>query len=164
MKQATICLLIKQNPPVGGKKELLLAVKKRGFGVGKWNGVGGKIDSEKGDKNIVEAAIRETEEEIGVKVKELEKVAVLNFYFPYNQTWDQDVHVFLVRDWEGEPKETEEMMPKWFKIEEIPFEKMWDDDRFWLPLVLEGKKLKAKFVFEEGEKVSERNVKIVGSI
>ncbi len=164
MRQATICLLIRESLPVDGKKELLLAMKKRGFGFGKWNGVGGKIDSEKGDKNIVETAIRETEEEIGVKVKKLEKVAVLNFYFPYNQTWDQDAHVFLVRDWEGEPKETEEMMPKWFKAEEIPFEKMWDDDRFWLPLVLKGKKLKAKFVFEEGEKVSERNVKIVESI
>ncbi len=139
-------------------------MKKRGFGVGKWNGVGGKLDSRKGDKNIVEAAVRETEEEIGVKVKELERVAVLNFYFPYNRAWDQNVHVFLVKDWEGEPKETEEMMPKWFKTEEIPFGKMWDDDKFWLPKVLGGKKVKGKFVFKEGEKVSEKNVKIVESI
>ena len=164
MRQATICLLIRESPPAGRKKELLLAMKKRGFGAGKWNGVGGKLDSEKGDKNIVEAAIRETEEEIGVKIKELEKVAVLNFYFPYNQTWDQGVHVFLVKDWEGEPKETEEMMPKWFKAEEIPFGKMWDGDRFWLPQVLGGKKVKGKFVFKEGEKVSERNIKIVENV
>ena len=161
MRQTTICLLIKKSQ---NKKELLLAMKKRGFGVGKWNGVGGKLDSRKGDKNIVEAAVRETEEEIGVKVKELERVAVLNFYFPYNRAWDQNVHVFLVKDWEGEPKETEEMMPKWFKTEEIPFGKMWDDDKFWLPKVLGGKKVKGKFVFKEGEKVSEKNVKIVESI
>lgn len=139
-------------------------MKKKGFGAGKWNGVGGKFDSKKGDKNIVEAAIRETEEEIGVKVKELEKVAVLNFYFPYNRTWDQGVHVFFVKDWEGEPVETEEMMPKWFKTEEIPFGKMWDDDKFWFPQVLSGKKLKGEFVFKEGEKVFKKNVKIVGSI
>jgi len=164
MRQTTICLLIRESLPVGEKKELLLAMKKRGFGVGKWNGVGGKIDLEKGDKNIVEAAIRETEEEIGVKVKELEKVAVFNFYYPYHHSWNQNVHVFLVKSWDGEPVETEEMMPKWFKTEEIPFEKMWDDDKFWLPMILEGKKLKAKFVFEEGEKVSEKNVKIVENI
>ena len=158
MKQATLCLLVKGNQ---NKKELLLAMKKRGFGVGKWNGIGGKLDLEKGDENVIEAAIRETEEEIGVRVKDLEKVAVLSFYFPYNQKWDQDVHVFLAKNWEGEPIESEEMLPKWFKIEEIPFEEMWDDDRFWLPQVLEGKKLKAKFVFKEGEKISGKNVKIV---
>ncbi len=164
MWQATICLLIKENLPAGGKKELLLAMKKRGFGVGKWNGVGGKLDSEKGDKDIVDTAIRETKEEIGVKIKDLEKVAVLNFYFPYNQAWDQDVHVFLVRDWKGAPKETEEMMPKWFKAEEIPFGRMWDDDKFWLPQVLSGKKVKGEFIFKEGERVSEKNVKIVENI
>jgi len=64
------------------EKELLLAMKKRGFGIGKWNGVGGKFDLEKGDKDVVDAARRETEEEIGVKVESMEKVAVLNFNFP----------------------------------------------------------------------------------
>lgn len=60
--------------------------------------------------------------------------------------------------------ESEEMSPKWFKIEEIPFREMWDDDKFWLPQVLNGKKLKAKFVFKEGEKIAEKYVKIVESI
>jgi len=53
----------------------------------------------------------------------------------------------LARDWEGEIKETEEMKPKWFDINSIPYEEMWVDDKFWLPQVLEGKKIKAKFVF-----------------
>ena len=175
MKQATLCLLVKDyNPPTTSSrlrrapnqdnKELLLAMKKRGFGVGKWNGVGGKIDLEKGDKNITEAAIRETEEEIGVKIKDLEKVAILDFYFPYHSAWDQLVHVFLVKDWEGEPRESEEMLPKWFKIGDIPFKGMWDDDKLWLPQVLEGKKLKAKFVFKKGEKVSGKNIEVVKKV
>jgi len=138
-----------------------LAMKKRGFGVGKWNGVGGKIDFKKGDKNIMEAAIRETEEEIGVKVKDLEKVALLDFYFPYHPDWNHPVHVFLVKNWQGEPRESEEMLPKWFKVKEIPFAKMWDDDKFWLPHVLAGKKLKAKFIFKRGEKIAEKNIKFV---
>ena len=111
MRQATLCLLVKENQK---DKEILLAMKKRGFGKGRWNGVGGKVDSEKGDKSIISAAIRETQEEIGVKIKKIEKVALLKFRFPYipeneRKEWDQDVHVFLARTWEGEPIETEEM-------------------------------------------------------
>lgn len=158
MKEATICLLIKGDQK---DQEILLAMKKRGFGMGKWNGVGGKIDFEKGDKSIIDAAIRETEEEIGVQVKELEKVAVLNFTFPYNKAWNQIVHVFLTKNWEKEPMESEEMSPRWFKIHEIPYNKMWDDDKVWLPQVLEGKKLKADFVFKEGEILLNQNIEII---
>ena len=164
MRQATLCLLIKEGE-LG--REILLAMKKRGFGVGKWNGVGGKLDLQRGDRNIIDAAIRETEEEIGVKIKELEKVAVLNFYFPYvakEKSWDQEVHVFLVKNWEGEPAETEEMNPKWFKESDIPFNKMWADDKFWLSHILDGKKLKADFTFGEQENVEKHNIKFVKEI
>jgi len=146
------------------QEEILLAMKKRGFGAGKWNGVGGKIDSQRGDKTIIDAAIRETREEIGVEAEGLEKVGLLSFYFPYKEEWNQDVHVFLVKKWQGEPSESEEMFPKWFRSEEIPFAKMWDDDKFWLPLVLEGKKVKAKFIFGEGEKIVEKIVEEVQTI
>ncbi len=158
MTQATLCLLIKENQ---GGKELLLAMKKRGFGKGKWNGVGGKEDSEKGDINISGAAMRETEEEIGVKIKKMEKVAVLSFYYPYKKECDQDVHVFLVKDWQGEPVESGEMLPKWFKINDIPYNEMWDDDKYWLPKILQGKKLKAKFIFKQGEKIINQDIKII---
>jgi 8-oxo-dGTP diphosphatase/8-oxo-dGTP diphosphatase/2-hydroxy-dATP diphosphatase len=65
-------------------------MKKRGFGIGKWNGVGGKFDFKKRDKNIVDTAVRETEEEIGVKIKNFEKTAALRFHFSYQKEWDQD--------------------------------------------------------------------------
>ncbi len=44
--------------------EVLLAMKKRGLGTGKWNGPGGKV---KGKETPEEAAIRETEE-VGLNV------------------------------------------------------------------------------------------------
>jgi 8-oxo-dGTP pyrophosphatase MutT (NUDIX family) len=154
MRQVTLCLLIKKN-------KILLAMKKRGFGVGKWNGVGGKMDPEKGDKNIVDAAIRETKEEIGVLALNPEKVGILHFKFPYKPEWDQDVCLFLVKDWQGDPKESEEMTPKWFSYNEIPYAEMWDDDKLWLPHVLDGKKLEADFVFKEGEKIDKHNIKII---
>jgi 8-oxo-dGTP pyrophosphatase MutT (NUDIX family) len=167
MKQATLCILVKEENQ--GEKEILLAMKKRGFGKGRWNGIGGKVDLEKGDKSIVGAAIRETQEEIGVKVKDMEKVALLNFRFPYipeeqQNKWNQDVHVFLVRGWDGEPIETEEMAPKWFKLTDIPFEKMWDDDKYWLPHIVEGRKIEGRFVFKKGEVIVQKNIKIVKTI
>lgn len=156
MKDATLCYLIKEE---AGRKEILLAKKKKGFGEGRWNGVGGKFEQER-DKNIFETAVRETGEEIGVKIEAPEKVACLNFYFPYKKEWNQNVHVFLVKQWQGEPRETEEMSPKWFKDRELPYEEMWDDDKFWLESVLDGKKVKASFVFGEGEKLVEKNIEI----
>jgi len=157
MKQATLCFLIK------GNKEILLAFKKKGFGAGKWNGVGGKLDFNKRDKNIFDTAIREMKEEIGVKIKDMERVAILNFHYSYltNSEKEWPVHVFLVKDWEGEPKESEEMKPKWFKIKKIPFNKMWPDDKFWLPKILKGEKLKAKFNFKPGELIDSYEIKTI---
>ncbi len=155
MKEATLCFLVKE-------KDVLLAMKKRGFGVGKWNGVGGKLDER--DSSIEEAVLRETKEEIGVKIKDMEKVALLKFTFPYNKDWDQNVHVFLARDWEGDPRESEEMAPKWFKEDQLPFDKMWDDDSYWVSRALKGEKLKAEFVFKEGEKIDKYNIKKVKKI
>lgn len=158
MKQATLCLLVRENED---EKELLLAMKKRGFGQGRWNGVGGKLAPEKGDKNIVDAALRETEEEIGVKIKDFEKVGLIKFLFSSEQEEDWEMHIFLAKVWEGEPTDSEEMAPKWFKLNEIPFDEMWPDDKFWLPHILEGKKLKAEFVFENFDTILEHDIKIV---
>jgi mutator protein MutT len=123
--------------------EILLAMKKRGFGAGRWNGVGGKIEP---GETIEQAAVRECQEEIGVEPLEIEKVAVHEFYGP-NEPIGK-VHVFLSRKWVGEPFETEEMAPLWHKLEEIPYDDMWQDDRVWLPQVLAGRKLEGKFSFD----------------
>jgi len=72
MRQTTLCLLLKEN-------KILFAMKKRGFGVGRWNGAGGKFDPERGDKHILDAAVRETEEEIGVKKKIRKKLQCFIF-------------------------------------------------------------------------------------
>ncbi len=119
-------------------------MKKRGFGAGKWNGVGGKVQEE----GVEEAAIREAREEIGVEIKALQKVGLLDF-IPMNLR----CHVFLVDDWEGEPAESEEMQPKWFAYDEIPYGEMWDDDKVWLPMVLEGKKIQGSLSFDKSDKL-----------
>ncbi len=143
LRQATLCFLIRED-------KILLARKKRGFAQGKMNGVGGKVNDGEG---VLDAAKRETQEEIGVKVKSLEQVAVLDFYFPHNPSWGQQVVVYEVRNWQGEPVETEEMAPSWYSFDGIPYAEMWADDILWLPLVLKGKKVKASFLFNEKEEV-----------
>ena len=128
---------------------LLLGVKKRGFGVGKLNGFGGKLNE---GETIVEAAARELFEEVGIEVfaDDLKKVAELTFLFPHaEEDWDQVVHFYTVNSWRGEPVESEEMGCEWHSVDEIPFDRMWDDDKHWLPRVLAGKFVKGKFSFGE---------------
>jgi 8-oxo-dGTP pyrophosphatase MutT (NUDIX family) len=154
IKKATLCFLIKDG-------KVLLAMKKRGFGVGKWNGVGGKLLN---GESSEEAAVRETQEEVEVIVKKLKKAAVLHFYFENNKDWDQMVTVYLAKNWTGWPKETEEMAPKWFKFENIPYAEMWWDDKLWLPKVLNGKMLEASFLFDDKEKVVDQTIRVVDKL
>ncbi len=136
-------------------------MKKRGFGAGKWNGVGGKLDI---GETIKEALVRETREEIRVQIepKDLHQVATINFSFQDNSDWNQEVHVFFIEKWQGEPIETEEMAPKWYSINKVPYENMWIDDIHWLPQVLEGKKVNASFTFStEGKEIIEKKVEII---
>jgi ADP-ribose pyrophosphatase len=143
------------------RSKVLIAMKKRGFGVGKLNGVGGKV--EKGE-SIENALLRETREEVNVEIKEFEKVAVIDFYFKdnsVNKDFNQKAHVFIAYKWEGEPTESEEMAPQWVDINMLPLEKMWSDDRYWLPEILSGKKLMAWFLFNNENNIAEMNIKEV---
>jgi 8-oxo-dGTP diphosphatase len=147
MKVATLLFLIRPET-----EEVLLGLKKVRFGAGKFNGFGGHVED---GEDFKDAAIRELFEESGVTVEpeEVEKVGELTFYFPHNQGWDQIVHVFKAHQWHGEPSESDEMVPQWFTFDKIPFEKMWADDRHWLPEILSNKKVKATFSFKEDETI-----------
>jgi 8-oxo-dGTP pyrophosphatase MutT (NUDIX family) len=150
MMDTTLCFLVRGN-------EVLLGLKKRGFGCGKWNGFGGKrADGE----TIEQAVVREMMEECNVKVNGIENVAELDFFFEESRKdWNQKVHVFVARDWEGLPIETEEMRPNWFPHDGLPFGSMWQDDPHWLPLVLDGKKVRARFRFaDDNESIAEKEV------
>ncbi|MBS3081942.1 8-oxo-dGTP diphosphatase [Candidatus Pacearchaeota archaeon] len=157
-KQCTLCIIVSNN-------KILLGMKKRGFGVGKYNGYGGKV---KVGEGVQEAALREFKEESGLeaKIEDLVKVGEIDFYFPHQPNFDQTVHIYTISNFEGMLKETEEMSPHWFNLEEIPYSSMWDDDKHWLPLVLEGKKFNGYFIFKElnGENiVNLKNIEEVDS-
>lgn len=148
MRQSTLLFLLKDN-------QILLAMKKRGFGVGKWNGVGGKSNI---DEKIDDTAVRETQEEIGVTPKNIKQVASLDFFFQDNPDWDQQVLVYTTSEWDGDPTETEEMKPQWFDLDKIPYNQMWPDDKFWLPQMLAGKNIIAKFIFNSQNQIIDQSI------
>jgi mutator protein MutT len=146
LKQTNLVLLRR-----GG--ELLLAMKKRGFGAGLWNGPGGKVEP---GETAEAAARREVREEIGVEMRDLREVAQLTFYFADNLADPlQNIHctVYGGRSWTGESAESEEMAPRWFAIPEIPYGQMWPDDRYWLPKVLGGEYVRGVFLFGKGNEL-----------
>lgn len=141
-KITTLCLVYKHP-------KILLGMKKRGFGVGRWNGYGGKVTA---NETIEENIVREMQEECGLTPTKFEKRGVM--YFEFKGGPDIiEVNLFAVDEFDGEPKETEEMKPKWFDINELPWNEMWSDDLIWYPLFLKGKKFEANFLFDGQEQV-----------
>ena len=127
---------------------MLLGMKKRGFGEGRWNGFGGKVTD---GEAIEEATKRELKEEAGITVVDIDKRGIIGFSFENNSEMIE-VHIFSACNFEGEPTEREEMRPQWFAKDEIPFDTMWIDDEHWIPMFLEGKKFRGNFHFTEDEK------------
>lgn len=126
-------------------------MKLEGFGAGKYNGFGGKFDSSKGDKLMVDTGVRELEEESTLIAKplDLEKRAVIDFVFPAKPSNNQRVHVYFLNKWEGTPKKTMEMNPEWFSESNLPYNKMWDSDRLWLSQLIERKSFHAVFYWKD---------------
>jgi 8-oxo-dGTP diphosphatase/2-hydroxy-dATP diphosphatase len=148
MKKILTLCLIRQN------NKILLGMKKRGFGAGRWNGFGGKLFE---GETIEDGARRETKEEAGVGLVDLNKVGIIDFEFEGNPEILQ-VHIFKINEFLGEPTESEEMKPQWFDINKIPFKEMWPDDIHWMPLFLQDKKFKGKFLFGEADVILEKEL------
>lgn len=130
--------------------KVLLQYKRRGFGVGKWNGPGGKVEP---GETLEQSAVREVKEETGLDVKNLKKIAELEFYFNGREEWNMVTHAYVAKDFSGEIQASDEGELKWFKIEELPFNEMWDDDIYWLKDALAGKFVKGKFYFDHNGKL-----------
>ena len=141
-----VYLLREIKDPVGSVTEVLLGEKLTGLGVGKLVGAGGKIEP---GESPQDAAVREVLEELGVKVsvESLEPISRIDYPFVDKPEWSQRSHGFIARSWAGEPSATLELAPKWFPINEIPFERMWADAKLWLPRALVGEFVEAEYAF-----------------
>ena len=144
---ATLCFIVKDG-------RVLLIHKLRGLGAGKVNAPGGKIEP---GETPLQAAVRETQEEILVTPVGLQERGVLRFQF--TDGYSLHCTVFRADDLTGEPRETAEAIPFWAPLECIPYAQMWQDDEYWLPGMLAGKKFSARFTFD-GEKMLSQDVQL----
>ncbi len=137
---ATLMFIVKDG-------KVLLIEKLRGIGMGKINGPGGKIDPGETPEQCV---VRECQEEL--HITPINPVKMGELWFSMSDIPDIHCHVFTASEYSGVPTQTEEAIPMWFPIQEIPWERMWEDDQHWLPQMLEGQKFLGKFIFD-GEKM-----------
>jgi 8-oxo-dGTP diphosphatase len=148
-KERAVLCFIRQND------KLLLIHKKTGLGKGKINAPGGRI--EKGETTEA-AAVRETQEEVGLTPYNLIYRGELHFIFI--DGYSLHGTVFFADQYSGIPIETREALPFWCDIDKIPYDNMWEDDLYWLPILLGGQKMKGYFIFD-GEKMLSKKVDIV---
>lgn len=150
MQTAILCLFIRKTGKFFFRRyQLLLARKKtKGFLAEKWAPIGCRTDK---DETPEGAAIRETEQGLGIKIepKALEKVGLLTVSFENNPNPKWQVIVFRIKKWQGEPKETEAAKPEWFDASAIPEASLLIEDKKWLPLILAGKKIKAEVIMNQ---------------
>lgn len=154
MKKILTLCIIHKHPMV------LLGMKKRGFGAGRWNGFGGKVQE---GEVIEEAALREVKEEAGIIAEGIECRGVIDFEFK-GDSEILEVHIFKGHGIQGELRESEEMKPQWFHIDEVPFANMWPDDKYWFPLFLQDKKFRGKFLFDNSDNILDMKLEEVKEI
>jgi 8-oxo-dGTP diphosphatase len=132
--RVTLCFLLRDGD---SGPEVLLGLKRTGFGTGKIVGIGGHVEP---GESEAEAVVREVREETGVMVRQedLADAGVVQFVFPAKPAWDMHTRLFTARRWVGEPEESDEIMPQWFQTGILPVDRMWQDADHWLPVVLEG--------------------------
>lgn len=152
-KILTLCEIIDfQN------KKICLGLKKKGFGAGFYNGFGGKF--EKNDKTVINAAIRECHEEANIELINCNKIGIIYFSFTYLPELFE-VHVYCSTKWKGKPSESDEMKPKWFDFKDIPFNKMWKDDIFWMPYLLKNEMFIGAAYFDKNNKMLNHEFKSI---
>lgn len=142
--RATLLFVIKDG-------SILLIHKKRGFGKGKINGPGGRLEP---GETPLEAAVRETQEELEITPLDVQPAGDL--FFQFRDGLNIRGWVFRAEDFEGTPTETDEAIPLWAPLDEIPYDRMWADDRYWLPLVLERTLFTGHFLFDGDDMVHHR--------
>ncbi|MDP3900170.1 MAG: 8-oxo-dGTP diphosphatase [bacterium] len=143
IKLVTLCFVCTE-------KQVLLGLKKRGFGAGWWNGFGGKVLP---NETIQQAARRELLEECGINAIELKKRGNLRFHFADDER-AHEMHIFTTDKFSGMPRESEEMRPQWFDYNNLPYDQMWESDSLWLPRLWRGEDIAGKCHFDSGKRLT----------
>jgi 8-oxo-dGTP diphosphatase len=149
MKLATLCYLRKNNHTL-----MVHRIKKENdMHAGKWNGLGGKLES---GETPEECARREIWEESGLVVKGLNLKGMITFPGFYDEE-DWYTFLFTVDDFEGELIDSPEGHLQWIPNDELFDLNLWPGDRIFIPWLDEPGFFSGKFVYQDGELI-EHNV------
>jgi len=138
IEELTVCYVFYQG-------KVLLGMKKLRLGAGRYNGFGGHV--EKGESKL-KAAIRELLEESGLMARKIKKLGIVDFTFENRPGVIRRVRFFKCNDFDGESIETEEMCPRWFPVESIPYDEMWPSDFSLLSKTIANKKFAGRMRYD----------------
>jgi 8-oxo-dGTP diphosphatase len=122
---------------------MLLIRKKRGLGAGKINAPGGRLEP---GESWQAGAVREVQEELCVTP--LDPIYLGEHRFQFVDGYSIHPAIFRATAIDGEPQETDEAVPLWFDLDRLPYAEMWEDDRLWVPYVIEGRRFAGRFLFD----------------
>jgi len=148
MKLATLCYVIDKK---NNSTLMLHRVKKENdYHEGKWNGLGGKFEQ---GESPEECAIREIEEECGLKVKSVTMKGFITFpMFDGKEDWY--VFLFIADEFEGKLIDSPEGNLAWVPNDKLVDLNLWDGDKIFIPWLFEDKFFSAKFNYADGKYVS----------
>lgn len=118
--------------------------------LGKWNGLGGKLDP---GESPEECVVREIREEAGLTLLDAKLRGVLTFpAFKAGEDWL--VFVYTATRFEGELGACAEGDLEWIPDERLGELPLWEGDRIFLPWLEQERFFSAKFVYRDGRLVS----------
>ncbi len=123
--------------------QVLMIEKKRGFGAGYYNAAGGRLEA---NETWLECAVREMQEELCITPINPVHAGTLMFHFIDGHSIHGEV--FVASEFDGIPTETDEAVPIWFHIDQLPYHNMWADDPIWYPKLFAGEKFTGRFTFD----------------
>jgi len=147
VESSTLIILTNIN-----ERKLLLGKKLRGFGTGKYNGFGGRLEREETPAHCAKRELME-EANLSIDLDEFVKGSVgkLSFTFQDREHIEMLVHLFHINvQFRNATHNTckgtiidpdairacDEMIPEWFDWGEIPLHQMFADDSIWLTYYL----------------------------
>ncbi|WP_434991825.1 8-oxo-dGTP diphosphatase [Arthrobacter sp. Ld5] len=145
-RRVVLCFLFRDGRvPDGDGRQVLLGLKRTGFGTGRVVALGGKID---GAETAREAAVREVAEESGIILvpSAVRAAGTITWRFPAQPAWNMAASLFTAEAGNAAPVACEEIDPRWYAVDAIPWQDMWQDAPHWIPQLLAGRPVRATIV------------------